>query len=79
MSSLFPYPPCESGKCDKMTWPNTVGMDGNQAKNIIEKDNQNVTGVIVPKRNKVIQDYCCNRVWIFVDDHGKVALIPRIG
>ncbi|CAI9786445.1 unnamed protein product [Fraxinus pennsylvanica] len=83
MSLRAPYPPCASsdGYCDtgyKATWPNTLGMDGEQAKAIIEKDNPLVTVLIRAPNNYVIHNFCCNRVWVFVDEHYKVLVIPKI-
>ncbi|XP_022876727.1 inhibitor of trypsin and hageman factor-like [Olea europaea var. sylvestris] len=86
---MNPYPPCANGSCTdracctpgyKYRWPNTLGMDGEKAKRIIEKDNPLVTGVIVPDGNYVIDNFCCNRVWIFVNKQGKVILpVPMVG
>ncbi|CAA2994615.1 ase inhibitor-like [Olea europaea subsp. europaea] len=88
MSLRIPYPPCVSGLssdgdiCDtgyKSVWPNTLGMDGKQAKKIIEKDNPLVTGVIISPGFYVSHDFCCNRVWVFVDEHHKVSVVPKVG
>ncbi|XP_022876728.1 glu S.griseus protease inhibitor-like [Olea europaea var. sylvestris] len=83
------HPSCESGICTdpkccsggyKFMWPNTLGMYGEQAKRIIEKDNPFVTAVIVHRGEGVTDDFCCNRVWVYVDEHGKVAYrVPIVG
>ena len=61
-------------------WPNLVGMPGQQAKDIIERENTELTlVVIIPDGSPVTADYREDRVRIFVDEHGKVSQIPRIG
>lgn len=67
---------------DKTTWPELVGMPGIKAKEIIEKENPNMTTVqIVPKDSMVTMDYRTDRVRIFVEDNEQktVARPPRAG
>ncbi|KAK9755088.1 hypothetical protein RND81_01G001800 [Saponaria officinalis] len=88
------YPPCISGgpyrnangcapgACcfDKTEWPELVGKSGVEAKNTIERENPEVTAVIVHPPWIVIQDYCYNRAWVKVSDDGLVvAPGPKVG
>lgn len=63
----------------KTMWRNTLGMEGKRAKSIIENDNPLVTALIIHKGHAVLDDFCCNRVWIFINEHGKVASVPMVG
>ncbi|CAA2996199.1 ase inhibitor-like, partial [Olea europaea subsp. europaea] len=85
MSHQHRYPPFESDFCAdleccgsgyKTMWRNTLGMEGKRAKSIIENDNPLVTALIIHKGHAVLDDFCCNRVWIFINEHGKVASVP---
>lgn len=61
-------------------WPNLVGMPGQQAKDTIERENTELTlVVIIPDGSPVTADYREDRVRIFVDNDGKVTQIPRVG
>lgn len=79
----FPYPPCLSsrGPCSsqKSEWSGLVGMDVQQAKAIINRDNPFVTVVPVSKDVKVTHDFCCNRVWLVYDEKNRVVVTPRVG
>ncbi|GMG99886.1 hypothetical protein Nepgr_001726 [Nepenthes gracilis] len=83
-----PYPPCASGLCEtreccaqryKFQWPELVGRDGQQAKAIIERENPSVTVVVLPPERVGLPDFCCNRVYLLIDENGKVASIPLVG
>ncbi|KAL7155179.1 hypothetical protein ABFS83_03G058400 [Erythranthe nasuta] len=84
-----PYPPCAAYPCRtreccglfkyKTEWPNLVGMAAEQAKAIIVKDNPIVAVVLVHKDEGVVDDFCCNRVWLFVDDKNHVSQVPMVG
>ncbi|GFQ05667.1 glu s.griseus protease inhibitor [Phtheirospermum japonicum] len=86
---MNPYPPCYSGPCDsrkccgeytyKVTWPNVVGMTAEQATAIIVHDNPLVVVKPVPKGSVVIEDFCCNRVWLWIDENHRVYEEPMVG
>lgn len=83
------YPPCGSFPCVnikccskgkyKVTWPDLVGKSSEEAKSIITKDNAVVTVVLVHKGEPVLDDFCCNRVWLYVDDNNRVTRVPHVG
>ncbi|MCL7037127.1 hypothetical protein MKW94_023713 [Papaver nudicaule] len=77
------YPPCKSIGCDitKASWPELVGKPGAQAKATIEREAPGVRAIIILKTDPYIQDFCCNRVWVFVnpDSRKTVAWAPKIG
>ncbi|KAL3835446.1 hypothetical protein ACJIZ3_010182 [Penstemon smallii] len=83
-----PFPPCASFPCAdpkccaqgyKYTWPNVLGLDSQRAKDIILKDNPLVTVVFVHKGDIVVDDFCCNRVQVHVNEKEKVVHVPSIG
>ncbi|WJX12037.1 hypothetical protein P8452_02577 [Trifolium repens] len=63
----------------KNTWPEVVGMDGDEAAKKIERENEKVDAIVVPVGYVVIMDFRCNRVWVWVDKHGIVTRVPKIG
>ncbi|KAL0360857.1 UNVERIFIED_CONTAM: hypothetical protein Sradi_3770200 [Sesamum radiatum] len=86
MAARWPkYPPCYNTGCKtprccaggyKYTWPDVVGKDASEAKAIIERDNP-LVGVVFVKRNQAwLTDYCCNRVYVFLDENLKVSSKP---
>ncbi|VVB02535.1 unnamed protein product [Arabis nemorensis] len=88
MSHWPHYPPCVSGSCDspsccaqgaKFMWKELRGKKGEMVKRTIEKENPNVTVVIVPQGIIGIPDFCCNRVRLYLDSNGNVFNIPQIG
>ncbi|KAL0360849.1 UNVERIFIED_CONTAM: hypothetical protein Sradi_3769400 [Sesamum radiatum] len=91
MAQRLPYPPCVSSGCKtreccakgyKSIWPDVVGMDRSEAKAIIEYDNPLVTVVFMRQNQGRLTDHCCNRVYIFVDDHYRVLsepFVPMVG
>lgn len=63
-----------------MMWPKLVGQNGEQAKVVIEKDNPTVTAVLIRKGKEFgFTDYCCNRVYVWIDEKGNVCEIPMVG
>lgn len=70
-----------------MTWPELLGKKGKEAKYVIGKERPDIDGVIyVPQDAIVTDDYCCNRVRIYVDCNGecdygnaRVIEVPRVG
>ncbi|RZC63793.1 hypothetical protein C5167_025541 [Papaver somniferum] len=77
------YPPCQSIGCGitKGLWPELVGKPGAQAKAIIEREAPGVRAIIIPKERPHTEDFCCNRVWVFVnhDSQKTVAWTPKLG
>ncbi|KAG6495684.1 hypothetical protein ZIOFF_043510 [Zingiber officinale] len=64
----------------KSSWPELVGVNGNKAVTIIEKENPNVEAIVVViGRDNVTTDFRCDRVWVWVDNYGIVGLVPHIG
>lgn len=69
-----------SSECEgKSSWPELVGVQGEVAKEIIERENPNVTAQIVEEGTRVDQQYICTRVWVWVNTAGVVIEVPRIG
>ncbi|KAL3830282.1 hypothetical protein ACJIZ3_019084 [Penstemon smallii] len=52
-------------------------MDGLRAKHIIEAENPKVTAVILKPNVGHILNFCCNRVWVRVNEKGKVIADPN--
>ncbi|EXB81310.1 Proteinase inhibitor [Morus notabilis] len=63
----------------KKSWPELVGVCGEIAAAKIEKENPNVDAIVKLQGTPVIQDYRCNRVWIWVNTHGVVSTVPHVG
>nr|ABR17601.1 unknown [Picea sitchensis] len=64
----------------KQEWPELVGSNAEDAKEVIESENMYVIGIILPKGTIVTTDYNCRRVWIFVEsDTANVAYVPKVG
>ncbi|CAK8572075.1 unnamed protein product [Lathyrus sativus] len=63
----------------KRSWPELVGVDGKVAEGRIEKENPLVNAIIVLDGSFVPLDFRCDRVWVWVDKHGIVTQIPKIG
>ncbi|KAF7847207.1 hypothetical protein BT93_L3227 [Corymbia citriodora subsp. variegata] len=86
-----PYPPCAyKPRCNwaeccfdglvpsRLRWPELVGQNGEQAKTVIEKDNAYVTVVLTTVKKGEI-DFCCNRVYVWIDLNGNVLEMPVVG
>lgn len=64
----------------RQEWPEAVGMTGEEAKAIVERENTDATRIeIVPKDAMVTMDYRTDRVRIRVDENGFVVKTPKIG
>ena len=63
----------------KKSWPELVGVQGTVAEARIERENPLVDAKIVPEGSVVIQDFRCDRVWVWVDKNGVVYRVPIIG
>ncbi|KAL3737121.1 hypothetical protein ACJRO7_025961 [Eucalyptus globulus] len=82
-----PYPPCYNGRlCDsreccfvRVEWPELVGQNGEKAKAVIEKDNAYVTAILIPVGKAIgFTDFCCNRVYVWIDEKGNVFQMPLV-
>ena len=76
IKGLAGYQPEATGKTE---WPELVGKDANEAKELLEKETSfNV--FLVPTGNAVTMDYRANRVRISFDPaNNKVVKVPRVG
>lgn len=63
----------------KSSWPELVGQEGTTAAAIIEKENPLVHAIVVKVGTSVTGDLRLDRVWVWIDDCGTVAEIPKIG
>ncbi|KAL6529185.1 hypothetical protein OROGR_014808 [Orobanche gracilis] len=63
----------------KTDWPELVGSRGHHCKVTIERDNPTVTVIFVPPPGYMDRDFCCNRVYVFLDDNGICLFAPKIG
>ncbi|XP_062230078.1 inhibitor of trypsin and hageman factor-like [Phragmites australis] len=71
----------------KMVWPELLGKKGKKAKAVIQKENPYTDAAIfAPKDAIVTDDYCCNRVRIYVDcntscdyENAVVVQVPKVG
>ncbi|KAI4975382.1 hypothetical protein ZWY2020_048989 [Hordeum vulgare] len=76
-----------TGQCPgKLIWPELFGRKGKEAKDVIEKERPSTDVIYVPQDVIITNDYCCNRVRIFVDAkpngdyaNAKVIVVPRVG
>ncbi|OEL32862.1 hypothetical protein BAE44_0006117 [Dichanthelium oligosanthes] len=70
-----------------MAWPELVGKKGREAKAVIQKENPYIDAAIYAPRDAIVtDDYCCNRVRIFVNcktscdyENATVVQVPRVG
>ncbi|KAG6495634.1 hypothetical protein ZIOFF_043460 [Zingiber officinale] len=63
----------------KSSWPELVGVNGNKAVTIIEKENPNVEAITVLIGSATTKDFRCDRVRVWVDEYGIVGEVPHIG
>ncbi|KAL8530342.1 hypothetical protein ACS0TY_007397 [Phlomoides rotata] len=63
----------------KLTWPELVNENGEKAAQVIEKENMNVDAIVLKDGTPVIQDFRCDRVWVWVNDYGVVVRVPSVG
>ncbi|KAF8033410.1 hypothetical protein BT93_D2118 [Corymbia citriodora subsp. variegata] len=76
-----PFPPCYSHCCHpgKSSWPELIRQNAEKAKATIQRENPLVTAVIILPGERRIENYCCNRVFVWADDNGNVSSVPVIG
>ncbi|KAI3913587.1 hypothetical protein MKW92_043243 [Papaver armeniacum] len=63
----------------KNSWPELVGFYGETAARIIERENPNVNAIVLLEGTPTTLDFRCDRVWVFVNEAGKVVQTPTIG
>ncbi|RZC83600.1 hypothetical protein C5167_046386 [Papaver somniferum] len=63
----------------KSSWPELVGFDGETAARIIEREIPNVNAIVLLEGTPTTLDFRCDRVWVFVNEAGKVVETPTIG
>ncbi|MCD7470241.1 hypothetical protein HAX54_009958 [Datura stramonium] len=72
VSQLVPCP-------GKFTWPELLGVPAKWAREIIQKENPNVTNIpSVLNGSPVSRDFRCDRVRLFVNVLDVVVVTPRI-
>lgn len=54
-------------------------MDGDEAAEKIERENEKVNAIVVPEGSLVPMNFKCTRVWVWVDKERKVFRVPKIG
>jgi len=61
------------------TWPEVVGISGEDAKKKIEAEYPDLKVLIMSENSIFTADYNVKRVRVFVDSNGKVTKTPIIG
>lgn len=69
----------ETNKTAKSSWPEVVGLTGEEAEKKIKEDRPDVTVQIVQPGQGVPRDFRDDRVFVYVDSAGKVEKAPAIG
>ncbi|KAF5193069.1 Glu S.griseus protease inhibitor [Thalictrum thalictroides] len=67
------------GDSGKGIWPELLGVRGKVAVKVINKENPKLSVSIVEEGMMVTMDFRCDRVRVWVDKHGFVKEVPRIG
>jgi Potato inhibitor I family len=60
-------------------WPELVGSPGTEAKKILDALGLGYEVLIVPPGTPVTKDLRFDRIFLFVDEEGNVAMVPRPG
>ena len=63
----------------KKTWPELVGVKGQEAAAKIQQQNPHVRAIVLLDGSPTTFDYRCDRVWVFVNGDGFVVRTPNIG
>ncbi|OWM66745.1 hypothetical protein CDL15_Pgr010397 [Punica granatum] len=63
----------------KNCWPELYGTSREKALAVIKRENPMVMASIVKEGTPDIMNYCCDRVWVWVDNSGVVVRVPTIG
>ncbi|KAH9566944.1 hypothetical protein CY35_03G003100 [Sphagnum magellanicum] len=61
------------------TWPDLVGKDADEAKNIILAESPYLLVQILPEHAMVTMDYNTRRIRIFCNSERKVTKVPGVG
>ena len=61
------------------SWPQCVGLSGEEAKQIVESNDSQLKVQILKEGTPVTKDLRRDRVRIFVDDDNIVKRVPRTG
>eukprot|EP01018_Ginkgo_biloba_P040759 Gb_21129 [translate_table: standard] len=69
----------EVNTAGRKSWPEVVGMSGEDAKKKIEAEHPGLTVQILSEHSFFTADYNVKRVRIFVDSNGIVTKAPMIG
>ncbi|KAL5712235.1 hypothetical protein ACHQM5_014426 [Ranunculus cassubicifolius] len=63
----------------KLLWPELVGVDGETAAAVIERENPQVKAKILPESTGMVpEDFRCDRVVVWVRDDGIVERVPQV-
>lgn len=54
-------------------------MTGEEAKKRIEEESPGISVHVIPQNSFVTMDYRTNRVRLYIDSSGKVAVAPKLG
>lgn len=68
-----------SSKDPPTSFPTLNGLEGEEARKIIEKEFPSLSVQVVPEDSMVTMDFREDRVRIFVNASGKVARVPMLG
>ncbi|KAL9813028.1 putative proteinase inhibitor I13, potato inhibitor I [Arabidopsis thaliana] len=68
-----------AGEGMKISWPELVGRRGEEAKEIIDRENTKVTAKIISENAVVLAVVICDRVYVRVNDQGIVTRTPIVG
>jgi Potato inhibitor I family len=60
-------------------WPELVGKSGEEAKITLAEHHPALKVFVIPQSSMVTMDYNVHRVRLFVDDHGVITQVPRVG
>mmetsp|Transcript_93180 Transcript_93180/g.268188 ORF Transcript_93180/g.268188 Transcript_93180/m.268188 type:complete len:131 (-) Transcript_93180:30-422(-) len=63
----------------KNSWPELVGLDGQEAKAKLEEQEPDKKIFLIPEGRMVTMDYRTDRIRIFLDGDGKVSRAPILG
>mmetsp|Transcript_91077 Transcript_91077/g.262568 ORF Transcript_91077/g.262568 Transcript_91077/m.262568 type:complete len:221 (-) Transcript_91077:120-782(-) len=67
------------GGSSSLSWPELVGLPGEEAKKILEDLDEGYTVVIVPPDGATTKDLRMDRIFLYVNEEGYVERVPRPG
>ena len=62
-----------------LTWPDLVGLPGEEAKQFLEDLDQGYVVLIIPPGKPTTKDIRFDRIFLYVDEEGYVTMVPRPG